>query len=189
MFFHTDFAWNDTRYMFKIIEENESLKQEEIKRQVDCILAVVRYCYNTTDCRRKLVLKHFGQDFNPKDCGKKCDTCKENPKVIQEDMTLPGQQAIRLIQSMCNLQKNGVSKTQCLDVFRGSKARTVIEKGYDQLQLFGVGQDLSRDRADRLIDELLHRGALKEKCYSNMQGWNNVSMVVSLIHRLHWISL
>lgn len=172
--------------MFKIIDENETTPPEEKKRQTDAILAVARYCYNNTDCRRSLVLHHFGQMFTAEQCGKMCDTCKEDFRVVEEDMSAQGKLAIRLIDSMSATQRNGVTKTHCLDVFRGSKAKSVTDKGYDRLPLFGCGQEVSRDRADRLIDNLMYNGALKEKCYNNLQGWNNAGIVVSF-YSLSWL--
>ncbi|KLO12918.1 ATP-dependent DNA helicase [Schizopora paradoxa] len=181
------FSFHDTRFMFKLIEENkDQCAQDEVKRQIEGVLEVARYCFNVTDCRRKLILNHFSQSFDPKDCHKKCDTCRADFQVENEDMTVPTQQLLELVDS---INKNHVgpgvvSKTTCMDVFRGSRAKGITDKGYDSLPHFGAGKDIQRDRTDRLFDELLSRGALKERLVGNMQGFNNANVEVSnLMHQ------
>ena len=168
--------------MFKVMEEDkEKSSQDEVKRQIEELLEVARFCFNVTDCRRKLILNHFGQTFDPKDCHKKCDTCREDFQVENEDMTELAQKLLELVDSINknHVGSGVVSKTMCMDVFRGSRAKGVTDKGYDRLQFFGSGKDINRDRTDRLFEELLGRGALKERLVGNARGFNDANVEVS----------
>lgn len=154
------------------------LAPDEKMRQDEALRAVVRYCSNTTDCRRVQVLSHFSEAFKAADCKKGCDVCKESPKVIEEDMTQHGVQVLRLVQSV-NRNGSAISKTQHLNVYKGSKCKEVYEKGHDKLPLFGAGEQMSRDRIERLYDHLLVLGALQEKGHKNHAGWSNMCLHVS----------
>ncbi|CAJ0745868.1 11970_t:CDS:2, partial [Entrophospora sp. SA101] len=56
----------------KIIEkEDESQKDKKLSN----LLLMKEYCENTTDCRRKQLLGHFGGKFDPSKCKEMCDNC------------------------------------------------------------------------------------------------------------------
>ena len=162
--------------MFKLIQEGEKSSPEEKKRQEEAIRAVVRYCQNDVDCRRVQVLNFFGQKFNAQNCGRQCDVCMLSLPVVQEDMTNHAKSAIRLAQTL--LARDRLTKAHCMNVFKGSKIKEVKDKGHDNLPLFGVGQQLDRDKVERLFDHLLGEQAFREQSVQNAQGWNSMYMQV-----------
>ena len=48
------------------------------------INAMVAYCENKFTCRRKILISHFQQEFDPAECNKGCDNCRaqRNSKLI-----------------------------------------------------------------------------------------------------------
>lgn len=156
--------------------ENGKCTFEEKGRQKEAVRAVVQYCQNEVDCRRVQVLGHFGQKFDPKKCNRMCDNCAENGDVVEEDMTEAAQNAINLVRS---LGSERVTKNNCVAILRGSKMKEIVNKGYDQQQLFGAGQHMSLEKVERLFNHLIHHGGLRLESTQNSMGWHNEYIKVS----------
>lgn len=118
------------------------------------------------------VLGHFGEKFDLRDCHRMCDNCVENADTIQEDMTTAAQDAINLVRSLLCRGNGRVTKPHCVAIFRGSKLKDIVAKGYDSEPLFGAGQDMSLDKAERLFNHLIHHEALRLAPFQNSSGWH-----------------
>jgi superfamily II DNA helicase RecQ len=57
------------------VRKNETAHQDKKEAELDMIHRVVSYCLNEVDCRRQVVLEHFGERFRPSDCHGTCDNC------------------------------------------------------------------------------------------------------------------
>jgi predicted AlkP superfamily pyrophosphatase or phosphodiesterase len=68
--------------------------------ELDMIHRVVAYCLNEVDCRRQIVLEHFGEDFNPQDCGGTCDNCAACPVVEVHDVTEYARKCLNLFKQI-----------------------------------------------------------------------------------------
>ena len=42
---------------------------------------MMTYCGNTRDCRRQQLMRYFSEKFNPSECNKTCDNCKNRREV------------------------------------------------------------------------------------------------------------
>jgi ATP-dependent DNA helicase RecQ len=102
-------------------------------------------------CRRRILISYFNEDIG-KDCGN-CDVCKNPRKKF--DATVLAQKALSAI--FRTNQK--VALTMLVDVLRGSRNLSVLNKGYDQLPTFGVGKDLKVEIWVDYILQLLNYGA------------------------------
>jgi superfamily II DNA helicase RecQ len=150
----------------------------EHQHQLDALKEVERFCYNNTDCRRKQILHHFDQDFDPRNCLKLCDVCAKDELVVEENVTEAALDILRLMQ---DLSSNGehVSKTMVMAVYRGSRTKDVKNKGYDNHALFGAGKGIPRDKVDRLFGHLLCEKGLAYKSIRNGE-WSNQYLMVCL---------
>ena len=68
--------------------------------ELDMLHRVVAYCLNEVDCRRKVVLEHFGEHFNAADCRGTCDNCGGGFVVEAKDLTQHAQKVVRLFSSV-----------------------------------------------------------------------------------------
>jgi superfamily II DNA helicase RecQ len=160
-----------------MIKDSEDADEDEKQRQLDQLDEVVKFCMNKDDCRRTLLLRYFGQpDFDPRDCHQFCDTCGENTDKVAEDMTGAALDVLHLVGSAASHEHFG--KGHWTDVFRGSKAKKVLQHGHDKLQWHGRGKELDREKADRLIEELLVLKALESYEVHNASGWSATYMKV-----------
>ena len=74
MYYH----YGDTKILEFLISKNASTTREQKERQRDEMKYVVQYCENRSDCRRRLVLLHFGENFDLKESNRTCDNCEKN---------------------------------------------------------------------------------------------------------------
>ena len=56
-------------------------KKGNKQHQLDLLSKSVSYCINEAECRRVLLLRYFGENFDPKGCNKTCDNCRRQGAV------------------------------------------------------------------------------------------------------------
>lgn len=86
-------------------------------------------------CRRKLLLHYFGENFNDKDCNGMCDNCA-HPKP-KHDVTEAVTTALSALKSL-----NGeFSMTHVVNFIIGKKIDSIKDYQHDKLPMFGAGKD------------------------------------------------
>ncbi|KAJ1310380.1 hypothetical protein OPQ81_007118 [Rhizoctonia solani] len=173
------YNYMDKNSMERMIEQGgkdgKPLSYEEQQRQKDDIRQVIQYCQNTIDCRRSQVLAYFSEQFNPLHCFKTCDNCVNSEGMRREDMTDIACMALELVQSVANSRP---TMNQAIDAFRGSKSKSLRDKGWDRSPMFGKGLEYSRETVERLFQHLVAADALREELYQNKMGYSNSFMVL-----------
>ncbi|KAL0086760.1 P-loop containing nucleoside triphosphate hydrolase protein [Phycomyces blakesleeanus] len=163
------YTYADTKTYQKLIDGGDG-DYDQKKRQKDNLNHMVKYCENKTDCRRKQILWYFGEKFDPSGCSNTCDNCtsQKHGKRVQRDMTKEASLAIQLVR---HTQGDNVTLIQAIELFRGSRAKRFIERGYETLPGFGAGKDLSRNDADRLLKHLATHDVFTERTECNSKGF------------------
>lgn len=103
-----------------------------------------------TTCRRKILLSYFGE-LLAENCGN-CDVCKSPPQVF--DGTIIAQKILSTIARVKETEAIGV----LIDVLRGAKNATILEKGLDAVKTYGIGQDTSWKDWQHYIIQLINQG-------------------------------
>lgn len=88
----------------------------------------------SSGCRRRILLHYFGEEFDQKNCGKKCDNCR-HPKE-QQEVTKDMIQALQVIQ----LLKGKFNLKHTVDVITGTKSQAVMDYEHHNLECFGLGK-------------------------------------------------
>lgn len=89
----------------------------------------------SSQCRRKLLLHYFGEQFDEKDCNAMCDNCA-HPKPKQ-DVTEEMKTALLALKSL-----NGeFNMTHIVNFVVGKKIDAIKDYKHDNLPLFAVGKD------------------------------------------------
>lgn len=92
---------------------------------------MVSYCDNLIDCRRRLILAHFGEAFDPVDCalvlGCECDNCHaaESQKLAQRDLTADAKALVEAVSAFVQSRRN-VTLNYLIDIFRGKIFRLYL---------------------------------------------------------------
>jgi superfamily II DNA helicase RecQ len=161
----------DAHSWFTLIDGSDNIVEEERERQKAAVKEVAAYCQNNAVCRRVQVLRHFGQKFDAADCHRACDVCMADGEVVNEDLTNYAKDMLRVLQ--CLEESGPVSKTVCLDMFRGSGNKNMREKGHTNHPLFAIGKSMPKGRIDRLFDHLHDISAAEVYNKTNRKGYTN----------------
>jgi ATP-dependent DNA helicase RecQ len=113
----------------------------------------------TTECRRAVLLRHFGEAPPDGPCGG-CDSCLE-PR-IRFDGTLAAQKFLSAVVRVRQMSGFSVGLNHLADVLVGRDNEKVRGWNHDALSTFGVGSDLPRSRWLAIGRELLRLGLLRQ---------------------------
>lgn len=164
------FSFRDVRTIQTMIQKDKNLDRENKEKHLNKLQQVMSYCDNETDCRRKLVLSYFNEDFDSKLCGKNCDNCRNSSHVMTEerDVTEDSKKIARLVES---LQDYRVTLIYCQDVFKGSRSSKIVQAGHDGLELHGAGKTMQKSEIERIFFHLVTTRILQEYSIMNNSGF------------------
>ncbi len=103
-----------------------------------------------TTCRRKILLSYFGELLS-ENCGN-CDVCKNPPEFFNG--TIIAQKILSTIVRLKESEATGI----VIDVLRGAKNATIIDKNYDKIKTHGIGNDVSWKDWQQYIIQLVNQG-------------------------------
>jgi len=126
---------------------------EQVRVELHKLSAMIAFAEATT-CRRRVLLGYFGEQLDH-DCGN-CDVCLDPPQLY--DATIDAQKALSAVYRV--EERFGIGHV--IDVLRGQDTEKVRQWGHQQLSVFGVGAELSRDEWTSVIRQLVHHGYLRQ---------------------------
>ena len=117
--------------------------------------AMADYCNGVT-CRHRMLVNHFGQEFELEDCGA-CDVClDEVERVEAEEAVIIGQ---KILSSVVRQGQQGQSfgADYTAKVLKGSGEQRILANGHDQLTTYGILDECSlkaiRDWVEQLVSQ------------------------------------
>ena len=154
----------------KVDATGEPLENEQrIARQQ---LRQVLQFADSTECRRAVQLRYFGETFAGP-CGA-CDNCCE-PRTV-EDWSTEARQFLSCIARLAQ-RRQRFGAAYIIDILRGARTERVLSAGHDALSVYGIGKHRRVDEWRNLARALLHQGLISEAQdgYSvlslNTQSW------------------
>lgn len=109
------------------------------------------------ECRRVIQLRYFGEEYRAP-CAA-CDNCK-NPRPV-EDWTLEARQFLSAVARLAQRgQRYGAAYV--IDLLRGAETQKIIDRGHQQLSVYGIGKQRTQDEWRQLVRALLHQGIVDE---------------------------
>lgn len=169
------YGYQDFAVLKRMIEEGEG-GREQIQRGLEMLRNVVHFCENKSDCRRVQVLNYFSEKFKKEDCKGACDNCNSTSTFELKDFTEYAKQAVRLVGQ---IHEQKVTLLHCVDVFRGSRSKKIVDAHHDALEEYGAGKELERSEIERLFYRLIGEDALLEESKTNKGGFTNQYIHVS----------
>jgi ATP-dependent DNA helicase RecQ len=139
----------------KVDATGEPLENEQrIARQQ---LRQVLQFADSTECRRAVQLRYFGEAFSGP-CGA-CDNCRE-PRTI-EDWSVEARQFLSCVARLAQRhQRYGAA--YIIDILRGARTERVLSAGHDALSVYGIGKHRRVNEWRNLARALLHQGLMSE---------------------------
>ena len=140
-----------------------SANTENTKRSLDHLSKCIHFCDNEVDCRRKLLLNYFGEDFDTSLCQGTCDNCRSGNHYIEEDVT---EDALKIINFMQGVQDN-LTLNKLTQIFTGSKAKDVAKYS-------GYGSTLSthKKNIERLLQLMIMEDVLEQRPVETAAGFS-----------------
>jgi len=131
------------------LEEEQRIARQQLRQ-------VLNYA-ESTECRRAIQLRYFGESFAPP-----CDACDNciNPRELQ-DWSLPAQQFLSCVARLAQRgERYGVAHV--IDILRGSESQKLIDRGHQALSVYGIGKQRSVDEWRHLARNLVHQELVRE---------------------------
>ena len=153
------------RIEFMLDKSEGSFEQKQTQR--DNLREVIQYCENKIDCRRSLILRYFGENFDRQLCAKTCDNCETQKSVKTVDMTGQAREVLALMGSL--RRTDLITMNHLIDIYRGSGAKRILQ--YKHLPNAGKGKGLGRGEVERLIQHLCTKQVLMEFNVHNKMGF------------------
>jgi ATP-dependent DNA helicase RecQ len=112
-------------------------------------------------CRRRAILRHFGDRAEPEPSGPCCDVCDIG---LVPDLPEPDPELIAdlddAILSVARSARPAVGRTTCAAILAGAKTQKIERNSYDGLQAYGVSSKMRRADILARIDELIEQKRL-----------------------------
>lgn len=152
-------------YDYKDKIKVEKLTKQSISEVVDFVLSRV--------CRRKYLLKYFGEDFDSALCNKMCDNCCLS-KIRVDELA---QTVVSCILELQEFDSNiRITRTTLVDILKGSKNKKSLN--YSELGTFNKMKNLKKEIIIEIIDALVFEKFLREKLVkSNDFEWNELEVI------------
>jgi ATP-dependent DNA helicase RecQ len=144
------FSYGDVATVEYLISQKNPEEQRVARQQ---LRQVIDYAEGT-DCRRRIQLGYFGENFAG-NCGN-CDNCL-HPQLL-EDWTIEAQKFLSCV-ARCQ-ERFGMN--HIIDVLRGSRKQKIQQYNHDKLSTYGIGRDKSAEAWRVLGRSLLHQGLVAE---------------------------
>lgn len=148
----TFYSHNDLKKLDKFMEV-KPLSEQNIGRQ---LLQDTAAYAETSVCRRKFLLHYFGEEYTEENCGK-CDNCI-HPKERHEGKDI----LLAVLQSVAAL-KEKFMQNYVMDFMRGSTTHDIVLHHHDELEEFGIADNVPQILLNAVIRQALIAGYLKKE--------------------------
>jgi ATP-dependent DNA helicase RecQ len=142
------FSYGDIYRIKYLIQDND---EQKMQVAVNHLNAMVRYA-ETDLCRRKVLLRYFGEEYEPENCGM-CDNCLTDHKT-PEDITIEAQKFLSCVKRTGEIF--GIQ--HIIDVLRGSTSKKIEKFKHQDLSTYGIGKNYSKRQWQYFAHQFLHKG-------------------------------
>ncbi len=146
--------------MLETTDADEAYKKVA-RHKLDSMLALCE----AAACRRKYLLHYFGE-VGEESCGH-CDSCLEPP--VLWDATVDAQKIMSAIYRTNQTYGAG----HIIDVIRGSKSAKILERKHDELSVFGIGKEKTKEHWNTILRQLLNMN------YIAIKSWDYRSLCLT----------
>lgn len=153
------FGYADTQKIRYFINQKDGNEKEVAEGHLK---ELVRYL-ESTDCRRKPLMRYFGEEYPKEECGI-CDNCLSVDADV-EDLTV---QAQKFLSCMIRSEEK-FGANHIVDILRGSKAQKVLENEHEKLSTYGIGNEWSKDQWIQLSRLLIRHDYISKGEFGSLQ--------------------
>ncbi len=157
-----------TYYSYKDIQKLEKFMQgkpiaeQEIGRQL--LMETVAYA-ESNQCRRKLLLNYFGEDYLPDNCGA-CDNCLFPKKRFE------GSEQMCMVIDLVEALPERFKTEHLANILAGESNSLIKSYRHDRLEFFGAG----RDHGFRFWCAVIHQGLVLHLLEKDIEAYGLISV-------------
>ncbi len=146
------------------LEDEQRIARQQLRQ-------VLNYA-ESTECRRAIQLRYFGEAFQPP-CNA-CDNCCQ-PRELK-DWTLEARQYLSCIARLAQRGER-FGAAYLIEILRGGQSQKLIDRGHQSLSVFGIGKSRSVDEWRHLARTLVQQNLVDETqdgfpvARLNQQSW------------------
>src|SRR5574344_30791 len=145
------YSIKDIEKMEKFME-GKPVAEQDIGKQ---LLAETSAYAESSVCRRKMLLHYFGEEYDEDNCYT-CDNCL-HPKQKEE-----AKDALLMILQAVKAVKENFRQDYIIDFVEGRATDDIVSHKHDQLEAFGVGEDMDSKIWNPVVRQALIAGYLKK---------------------------
>ena len=187
--------WSNQDFMISRILLKD-ISDEKYRKFKESQIEVMTKWTQTNICRKKIILKHFGEIMN--DPCMKCDNClnAEKEKKRKYDQGPLYYPMYLIMKTMFTINKRGIGINKIVDILRGSKSKSIAD--LQNTATFSAGYKYGIDFLKELIKLLIFNEHLKEVSLEKKYGtiimttqntvdWWNVARKYNLENEMNYI--
>jgi ATP-dependent DNA helicase RecQ len=141
--------------------ESKTVAEQEIGKH---LLQETAAYAESSICRRKMLLKYFGEDYPYDNCGN-CDNCK-HPKVKIE-----AAEGLKAVLTAILAVKQNFKMGYVIDFIKGRATDDIVSHKHNEHPEFGCGEDMNEKLWHPIIREAMVEGYIKKEVesYGNLK--------------------
>jgi len=117
-------------------------------------------------CRRRAILRHFGDRTEPTALGRCCDACDGALEIAKARAPRRGVAEVADIEdaivAVVERAEPSVGRTKTVEILRGGRSKALLKYGYDSLPGYGDFSDWHADDVLARVDALIDAGRLRK---------------------------
>jgi ATP-dependent DNA helicase RecQ len=140
------YTYADTRKHEFFINQ---IKENSLRQRAQEKLSEVLNFGELTTCRKKYLLKYFGEELKKDNC-QSCDNCTTEKEILDAEII-----AKKIISAIIRTG-NRFGKNYIIDVLLGKKNQKVLRNRHDELSVFGIVDDFEENELGQIINQLIN---------------------------------
>ncbi len=157
----TYYSYKDIRKLEKFMQ-GKPIAEQEIGRQL--LMETVAYA-ESNQCRRKLLLNYFGEDYLPDNCGA-CDNCLHPKKRFE------GSDQMCMVIDLVEALPERFKTEHLANILAGESNSLIKSYRHDSLEFFGAG----RDHSFRFWCAVIHQGLVLHLLEKDIEAYGLISV-------------
>ena len=152
----TYYSYKDIRKLEKFMQ-GKPIAEQEINRQL--LSEVVAYA-ESNQCRRRLLLNYFGEDYTRDNCGQ-CDNCLHPKKVFD------GRAQMKLVLELVESLPEHFKIEHLANILTGNANAMIKSYHHDEIEFFAEGAD----HTDKFWCMVIHQGFIHHLLAKEMESY------------------
>ena len=161
------YSYKDIQKLEKFMQ-GKPIAEQEISRQ---LLSEVLAYAESSQCRRKLLLNYFGEDYTEENCGC-CDNC------VHPKPTFDGRSEMQLVIRLVEALPEHFKLDHLANILAGVSNSLIKSYKHDQLPFFGAG----KSHSDKFWCTVIHQGLIAHLLVKEIETYGLIH-VTDLGHR------